>query len=113
MPATLEPSSSDGTHNRSDEEVDEALRKLQSEEAQLESRTRRAPHELMIERAPIKLESPGKPDEMAAQGMIQDMKTGQTGQMTVQLKPGNYVLFCNVSGHYAAGQHIPFTVTAH
>ncbi len=28
-----------------------------------------------------------------------------------KLKPGNYVLFCNVSGHYAAGQHIPFTVT--
>jgi uncharacterized cupredoxin-like copper-binding protein len=236
MSATLEPSTRDGTHSQSDADFDEALRKLQSEEEQLETRTRRlelsgplavtlsviafalalgalivaltkdnggatttvaaaastpgsaaqgastapgatmkhvagmsngmmmgagghgsftkaqveaankgtvfvqlgdfwvaptvtsikagkvtfmaknigmAPHELMIERAPIKLNAPGKPDEMAAQGMIDDMKTGQTGHMTLNLKPGNYVLFCNVSGHYAAGQHIAFTVTAH
>ena len=31
--------------------------------------------------------------------------------VTLELKPGSYVLFCNVSGHYAAGQHTPFTVT--
>ena len=32
--------------------------------------------------------------------------------LTLNLKPGKYQLFCNVPGHYAAGQHIPFTVTA-
>ena len=69
------------------------------------------PHELMIERAPIKMMSAGHPDEDAAQGMIDDMNTGQTGRMTVRLTPGRYVLFCNAPGHYAAGQHIPFTVT--
>jgi uncharacterized cupredoxin-like copper-binding protein len=69
------------------------------------------PHELMIERAPIKMTSMGKPDEDAAQDMIDDMLTGQTGRMTVRLKPGRYVLFCNAPGHYAAGQHIAFTVT--
>src|SRR5262249_7989005 len=70
-----------------------------------------APHELMIERAPIKLSAPGKPIEDAAQGMIDDMKTGQTGRMTLNLRPGTYVLFCNVPGHYASGQHMQFTVS--
>jgi uncharacterized cupredoxin-like copper-binding protein len=29
----------------------------------------------------------------------------------MHLKPGKYMLFCNVQGHYAAGQHTVFTVT--
>jgi uncharacterized cupredoxin-like copper-binding protein len=68
-------------------------------------------HELMIERVPLKMEAPGKPVEDAAQGMIEDMGPGQSGKMTLRLKPGKYELFCNVPGHYAAGQHIEFTVT--
>jgi uncharacterized cupredoxin-like copper-binding protein len=43
--------------------------------------------------------------------MIEDMAPGQTGHMTVNLKPGRYMLFCNLPGHYAAGQHTMFTVT--
>ena len=68
-------------------------------------------HELMVERMPIKLEAPGKPVEDAALGMIQDMGPMHSGQMAVNLKPGKYELFCNVPGHYAAGQHTTFTVT--
>jgi uncharacterized cupredoxin-like copper-binding protein len=68
-------------------------------------------HELMVERMPIKMESPGKPVESAAQGMIDDMQHGQSGQMTLKLTPGKYMLFCNVPGHYAAGQHTVLTVT--
>ena len=68
-------------------------------------------HELMIERVPLKMEGPGKPVEDAAQGMIQDMQGGGHGRMTVRLKPGTYELFCNVPGHYSAGQHTTFTVT--
>ena len=30
--------------------------------------------------------------------------------MTVNLKAGSYQLFCNVPGHYAAGQHTNITV---
>ena len=71
----------------------------------------RLTHELMIERMPMKFDAPMQPNEDAAQGMIQDMPGGGHGRMTVRLKPGRYVLFCNVEGHYAAGQHIPFTVT--
>jgi uncharacterized cupredoxin-like copper-binding protein len=70
------------------------------------------PHELMIERTPLKMEGPGKPVEDAAQGMIDDMQPGQSGTMSLRLKPGSYQLFCNVPGHYAAGQHIDFTVTS-
>jgi uncharacterized cupredoxin-like copper-binding protein len=68
-------------------------------------------HELMIERAPIKMDGPGRPNEEAAMGMIDDMGHLGTGKMTLKLTPGTYVLFCNVSGHYAAGQHTTFTVT--
>lgn len=75
------------------------------------SNTGQVTHELMIERMPIKMDGPGRPNEDAAQGMIDDMKPGASGKMTLNLKPGTYVLFCNVPGHYAAGQHIRFTVT--
>lgn len=68
-------------------------------------------HELMIERLPMKMEAPGKPVESAAQGMIDDMQHGQSGHMTLKLTPGKYMLFCNVPGHYAAGQHTVLTVT--
>ena len=68
-------------------------------------------HELMVERLPMKFDAPMRPNEDAAQGMIPDMDGGGSGQMTMHLRPGRYMLFCNVEGHYDAGQHIPFTVT--
>ncbi len=42
--------------------------------------------------------------------MIPDMGPGGSGRMTLNLRPGTYELFCNVPGHYAAGQHVTFTV---
>lgn len=68
-------------------------------------------HELMVERMPMKMDAPGQPNEDASQGMIEDMAPGESGKMTVNLKPGMYVLFCNVAGHYAAGQHTMLRVT--
>jgi uncharacterized cupredoxin-like copper-binding protein len=68
------------------------------------------PHELMVERMPIKMDGPMQPNEDAAQGMIPDMDPGKSGRMTMHLTPGKYMLFCNVTGHYAAGQHMVFTV---
>jgi uncharacterized cupredoxin-like copper-binding protein len=62
-------------------------------------------HELMVERMPIKMDAPGRPNEDAAMGMIQDMAPGESGKMTLNLKPGMYMLFCNVEGHFAAGQY--------
>ena len=38
---------------------------------------------------------------------------GQGNDMvSATLKPGKYELVCIMAGHYAAGQHIPFTVTS-
>jgi len=37
-------------------------------------------------------------------------KPGKGGSLTVSLKPGKYVLYCNVKGHYGFGQRIAFTV---
>lgn len=71
----------------------------------------RVPHELMVERMPIKFDSPMHPNEGAAQGMIDDMGPGHGGRMTMRLRPGTYMLFCNAPGHYTAGQHILFNVT--
>jgi len=72
----------------------------------------RVPHELMVERMPMKFDSPNHPNEDAAQGMIDDMDPGRSGRMTMRLKPGMYMLFCNVAGHYAAGQHMMFKVAS-
>ena len=69
-----------------------------------------AEHELMVERMPIKLDKPGQPNEEAAIGMIEEMGHMGTGRMTLRLKPGKYELFCNVPGHYAAGQTTVLTV---
>jgi uncharacterized cupredoxin-like copper-binding protein len=71
----------------------------------------RLPHELMVERMPMKFDSPMHPNEDAAQGMIEDMDPGEGGRMTMHLKPATYMLFCNLPGHYVAGQHTTFTVT--
>lgn len=43
-------------------------------------------------------------------GEIGDLKPGATGKITLNLKPGDYVLICNQPGHYKAGMSTPFTV---
>ena len=39
------------------------------------------------------------------------LHTGDRETLTADLKPGKYILYCLMDGHYAAGQHIPFTVS--
>jgi uncharacterized cupredoxin-like copper-binding protein len=39
------------------------------------------------------------------------MGAGKSGHMTLDLKPGTYMLFCNVPGHYAMGQQTMVKVT--
>ena len=36
-------------------------------------------------------------------GEISDLKPGGRGKLTVNLRPGTYLLFCNQPGHYKAG----------
>jgi len=76
-------------------------------------------HEMLV----AKLEDPakglvymadkGKVDEDApgmALGEIHELKPGLTGALTLDLKPGTYVLYCNVPGHYASGMWTLLTV---
>jgi len=43
-------------------------------------------------------------------GEIGDLKPGAHGKLTLNLKPGKYLLFCNEAGHYKAGMTTPLTV---
>jgi uncharacterized cupredoxin-like copper-binding protein len=43
-------------------------------------------------------------------GKISQFKPGLTKTITLTLKPGHYVLICNLPAHYKAGQHVDFTV---
>jgi uncharacterized cupredoxin-like copper-binding protein len=41
---------------------------------------------------------------------IEDIGSGCQASLTLDLDAGNYVLICNLPGHYAAGMHAAFTV---
>ena len=64
-------------------------------------------HGLGIVKAPAKIVN-GEPADMLGEG--KHLMGGQSDSFTVKLAPGSYELVCHMPGHYAAGQHIPFTV---
>ena len=39
------------------------------------------------------------------------IRDGRGANFTIDLKPGKYVLLCNLAGHYKASQFVSFTVT--
>jgi len=43
-------------------------------------------------------------------GEVSELDPGQSGSLTLDLKPGKYVLFCNVPGHYMSGMWAELTV---
>jgi uncharacterized cupredoxin-like copper-binding protein len=43
---------------------------------------------------------------------IGDIRLRTTQNATVRLKPGRYVLYCNLEGHYLGGMHAELDVTA-
>ena len=54
----------------------------------------------------------GMLDDEALLGKGEELAAGESGVITVDLKPGRYELVCFVPGHYAAGQKLAFEVTA-
>jgi uncharacterized cupredoxin-like copper-binding protein len=48
--------------------------------------------------------------EAGSVGEIGEFKAGGTERKAFNLKPGHYVLLCNVPGHYKAGMYTAFTV---
>ena len=49
-------------------------------------------------------------DEKKLKGIkeLGDLKPGKDGAMTLNLKPGHYVVFCNRPGHFQGGMHAEF-----
>jgi uncharacterized cupredoxin-like copper-binding protein len=67
-------------------------------------------HEMIVSRTPVTMESSGKASEAGSVGEVPELQPGKSGKVTLDMKAGTYQLFCNVPGHYAAGQHTTVTV---
>lgn len=52
----------------------------------------------------------GKAVETGLKGEIARVLPGQEKRLTLSLKPGKYVLICNLLGHYKAGQYAALRV---
>jgi uncharacterized cupredoxin-like copper-binding protein len=75
-------------------------------------------HEMLV--SPVKdkdavlpfVEAENKVDEEKSGdlGEVSELDPGKSGALTLDLKPGLYVLYCNVPGHYAAGMWAMLTV---
>lgn len=49
-------------------------------------------------------------DHIADLGEVSELEPGKSGSVTLDLRPGKYVLFCNVPGHYMDGMWKTITV---
>jgi len=75
-------------------------------------------HEMLI--SPIKstddvlpyIDAENRVDEEASGdlGEVSELEPGESGALTLDLKPGLYILFCNIAGHYGAGMWTTFEV---
>jgi len=71
-------------------------------------------HEVVVvktDKTPAQLTEPdGTANESTSVGEAADIAAGETKLVTLDLKPGKYLLLCNLPGHYAGGMFAPFTV---
>lgn len=44
-------------------------------------------------------------------GEVSELDPGASGELGVTLKPGNYIVYCNIPGHFVAGMWATFKVT--
>jgi uncharacterized cupredoxin-like copper-binding protein len=72
-----------------------------------------APHELVVlktDKPAGDLGSGSEVSEKDSVGEVSDIQPGASGKKTLDLKPGKYVLICNLPGHYAQGMHTSLVV---
>ena len=50
-------------------------------------------------------------DKVKDYGEVSELEPGQSGSVTLQLKPGKYLLICNQPGHYEMGMYTHLDVT--
>jgi uncharacterized cupredoxin-like copper-binding protein len=49
-------------------------------------------------------------DKAGDLGEVSELEAGKSGSLTVTLKPGTYLLYCNVPGHFMSGMWTTITV---
>ncbi|HEY1383070.1 MAG TPA: hypothetical protein VGF43_05625 [Dongiaceae bacterium] len=49
-------------------------------------------------------------DKAGSLGEVEETDPGKAGKLTLNLKPGRYILSCNVANHFANGMWTAFTV---
>jgi uncharacterized cupredoxin-like copper-binding protein len=74
-------------------------------------------HEMLVVPAPTdgklpydEKESKFDEDKAGSLGEVEELEPGKSGDLTLNLKPGKYVLTCNVANHYANGMWTTLTV---
>jgi uncharacterized cupredoxin-like copper-binding protein len=70
-------------------------------------------HEMIVlrtDKTAASLGSGKRVSEAGSVGEIADLKAGASAAKTFDLKPGHYVVICNLPGHYTAGMHTDLTV---
>lgn len=50
-------------------------------------------------------------DALSYLGEVEDLEPGMSGSLTLDLKPGAYLLYCNIPGHFANGMWAVLTVS--
>jgi uncharacterized cupredoxin-like copper-binding protein len=70
------------------------------------------PTQLTPDRFPMAKEG-SRVDEEKLRGIkeLGDLKPGKGGTLTIDLKPGHYVVFCNQPGHFQDGMRAELTAT--
>lgn len=67
---------------------------------------------LLADKLPSDPDEPAKALEDIHMGETEDIDPGHFTGFAVGLGPGHYSIICNEPGHYMAGMHVDFTVTA-
>jgi uncharacterized cupredoxin-like copper-binding protein len=85
---------------------------------QVTNRSNNSLHEMIV--APVRsknqiltyVEDESRVDEDATAdlGEVSELDPGKSGTLTLDLKPGKYVVYCNVPGHYMGGMWALLTV---
>lgn len=75
-------------------------------------------HEMVV--SPVKDENVALPYDKASQkidedaaghlGEVAELEHGKKGSLTMNMKPGRYMLYCNIPGHYVLGMWTLITV---
>lgn len=73
-------------------------------------------HELVVLKSStafdqLPVDAKNKVNEATAIGEVEGVAAGKAKTKTFKLKPGEYVLACNIAEHYGAGMRAAFTVT--